>query len=28
VVTLLHGSQHREDSELWSCVCGKIEKEK
>jgi len=24
VVTLLYGTQHRKDSELWTCVCGRI----
>ena len=28
VVTLLYGTQYREDSKLWICVCGNIGKEK
>ena len=27
-VTLLHSSHYRKDSELWTCVCSRIEKEK
>jgi len=27
VVTLLYGTQHRKDSELWPYVCGRIKEE-